>query len=53
MPEAQLQMELEQAAAQMPERAVVVKKEDESIWFEQVAFNIKQGKLDSVGKSVR
>jgi Flp pilus assembly protein TadB len=53
MPEAQLQKKLEQAAAQMPERAVVVKKEDESIWFDQVAFNIKQGKLDSIGKSVR
>ena len=53
MPVAQLQMKLEQAAAQMPERAVVVKKEDESIWFDQVAFNIKQGKLDSVGKLAR
>lgn len=53
MPAAQLQMKLEQAAAQMPKRAVVVKKEDESIWFDQVAFNIKQGKLDSVGKLAR
>lgn len=53
MPEAQLQMKLEQAAARMSERAVVVKKEDESIWFDQVAFNIKQGKLDSIGKAAR
>lgn len=53
MPEAQVQKKLEQAAAQMPERAVVVKKEDDSIWFDQVAFNIKQGKLESVGKSKR
>jgi hypothetical protein len=51
MPEAQVQKKLEQAAAQMPERAIVVKREDESIWFDQVAFNIKQGKLDSVGKA--
>jgi ABC-type multidrug transport system fused ATPase/permease subunit len=53
MPEAQVQKKLEQVAAQMPERAVVVKKEDESIWFDQVTFNIKQGKLDSVGKAAR
>lgn len=53
MPESQVQKKLEQVAAQMPRRNVVVKKEDESIWFDQVAFNIKQGKLDSVGKAVR
>jgi non-ribosomal peptide synthetase component F len=53
IPEAQVQKKLEQVAAQMPERTVVVKKEDESIWFDQVAFNIKQGKLDSVGKATR
>lgn len=53
MPEAQVQKKLEQTAAQMPERSVVVKKEEESIWFDQVAFNIKQGKLDSVGKAAR
>jgi Immunity protein 58 len=53
MPEAQVQKKLEQAAAQMPERTVVVKKEDDSIWFDQVAFNIKEGKLESVGKSKR
>ena len=53
MTEAQLQKKLEQAVMQMPGRAIVVKKEDESIWFDQVAFNIKQGKLDSIGKSIR
>jgi HAMP domain-containing protein len=53
MPEAQVQKKLEQIAAQMPERTIVVKKEDDSIWFGQVAFNIKQGKLDSVGKVTR
>jgi uncharacterized protein (DUF169 family) len=53
MPEAQVQKKLEQVAAQMPKRAVVVKKEDESIWFDQAAFNIKQGKLESVGKATQ
>ena len=53
MPESQVQKKLEQVAAQMPRRNVVVKRENESIWFDQVAFNIKQGKLDSVGKAVR
>lgn len=53
MPEAQIQKKLEEVAAQMPERAVVLKKEDETIWFDQVAFNIKQGKLDSVGRVTR
>ena len=50
MPESQVAKKLGQVAAQMPQREVVVKKEEESIWFDQIAFNIKQGKLDSVGR---
>jgi non-ribosomal peptide synthetase component F len=53
MPESQVAKKLGQVAAQMPQREVVVKKEEESIWFDQIAFNIKQGKLDSVGRENR
>lgn len=49
LPEGQLQKKLEGAATQMPDRHVVVKKEGSVIWFDQVAFNIKNGKLDGVG----
>ena len=49
LPEGHLREKLESAAARMPDRSVVVKKEGAVIWFDQVAFNIKNGKLDSVG----
>lgn len=49
LPEDQLREKLEKSAAKMPEQSVVVKKEGSAIWFDQVAFHIKNGKLDSVG----
>ena len=53
LPEGQLREKLESAVAKMPDRGVVVKKEESVIWFDQVAFNIKNGKLDSVGSPIR
>ena len=53
LPEGPLQKKLQSAAAKMPDRSVVVKKEGSAIWFDQVAFNIKNGKLDSVGSPSR
>lgn len=53
IPESRLQEKLESAAAKMPDRSVVVKNEGSVIWFDQVAFNIKNGRLDSVGSPSR
>lgn len=53
LPEGQVQRKLEQAAAKMPERRIVVKKEGSIIWFDQVPFNIEQGRLESVGSTTR
>jgi hypothetical protein len=50
LPEDQIKKKLEKAASQMPGRGVVVKKEGSVIWFDQVAFNIKKGKLDTIGR---
>jgi hypothetical protein len=52
LPEDQLQKKLEKAASQLSGRAVVVKKDGSIMWFDQVAFNIKQGKLDTVGQPI-
>ena len=53
MSETQVQRKLERLAAQLPNDHIVVKKEGETISFDQVAFNFKDGKLDSVGSHGR
>lgn len=49
MPASQVQKKLERVAAMMPEQLIIVKKEDSIIWFDQTAFKINAGKLESVG----
>lgn len=53
MQESALQKKLEDAAAKMSDQDVIVKKEESTIWFDQVAFNIRNGRLHSVGSHSR
>ena len=53
MPEEKVYLKLQQAAKMLPEQQIVLKKEGSTIWFNQIPFNIKQGKLDSVGSTNR
>ncbi len=48
-PEAEVLRKLEEAAARTTEPRPIVKKEGATIWFDEVKFNIVQGRLASVG----
>ena len=50
--ENELQAKLESAIKKTPEHNLFIKKEENIIWFDQTAFNIKGGKLESIGKIV-
>lgn len=51
LPESQVLQRLQKTAARMPAPQPIVKKEDAVIWFDEVRFNIEQGKLVSIGES--
>lgn len=53
IPEGHLQKKLEDMAERMANRNIIVKREGEIIWFDQVAFYIKDGRLDGVGSPSR
>lgn len=44
---------LEEAASKTGRSPVVVKREGDVIWFDQIRFNIERGKLSSVGAIAR
>ena len=49
MPEAQVLLKLQKAAARMPNAKVVIKKEEGVIWFDEVRFSLEKGQLSSIG----
>ena len=51
MPEEQLQARLESAAKEMTDIGAVIKKQESILWFNQVAFIIKKGKLEKIDDS--
>lgn len=51
MSESAVLEKLQAEAARYPNEAIVVKKEDEVIWFDEIRFNFEQGRLKSIGGS--
>lgn len=53
LPEAELMQKLKKAAARMPDHSVIIKKEGDVIWFDEIRFTLAQGRLSSVGDPER
>ncbi len=49
-PEAQVLLKLKNAASSAPQPQPIVKQEEGAIWFDEIRFNIEQGRLVSVGE---
>lgn len=49
MSESQVLQRLQDSAARRPETRVVVKKDADAIWFDEICFKFKEGRLDHIG----
>lgn len=51
MPESVVLQKLQAEVARFPEEKIVLKKEGDIIWFDQIRFNFEQGRLKKIGDS--
>lgn len=49
MPESEVLQRLQKVVARMPDAGIVIKKEEDAIWFDEVRFNFKDGRLATIG----